>query len=82
MAFDKPVLDFSMFEALEKKTKKGIIRIYCDSCQKNVEFFIEPLSTDNCNEGIWGDIVCKECHLVIATLTADEPGIYDIVKKG
>ncbi len=39
---------------------------------------IEPLKTDDLNKGKppWGDIVCDECHFVIATISANEPGIY------
>ena len=60
-----------------------MIRIWCETCQKSTALYIEPLGCDDLNgDAIWGDIVCSECGLVIATLTADEPGNYDIVRMG
>ena len=57
------------------------VKIYCGGCGEYVPLIIEPLHVDELNgETIWGDVVCPECHFVIDTLTADEPGTYDIVK--
>jgi hypothetical protein len=36
---------------------------------------------DALNDGPWGDIVCGECHAVLGTMCADEPGIYTIVRQ-
>ena len=58
-----------------------MIRFYCTACQKSQSVIIERLETDVLNGSkIWGDIICKECHFVIATVEADEPGQYDFIK--
>ena len=73
-----------MVQAHTKEAKlMATVRIYCECCGENVPLEIEPMSTDELNgDKIWGDIVCPECHFVIATLTADESGIYAIEKVG
>lgn len=61
------------------------VRFYCDACEKSQLVEIEPLTTDDLNpDKAWGDIVCKVCHLVIATISTniEEQGIYDVVKVG
>jgi hypothetical protein len=57
------------------------IRFYCDSCEKDQPVTLEPVQTDALNDGPWGDVVCAECHLVLGTMFADEPGIYTIVRQ-
>jgi hypothetical protein len=57
------------------------IRFYCDSCEKDQPVILEPVQTDALNDGPWGDVVCAECHLVLGTMFADEPGIYTIVRQ-
>jgi len=58
-----------------------MVRFYCELCEKSQPVIIEPLQKDELNgEKIWGDILCAECRLVIATITADEPGQYEFVK--
>jgi hypothetical protein len=55
------------------------VRIWCEVCQEFVQLEIERLQTDALNsDQVWGDVVCPACHLVIATLTADAPGRYEV----
>lgn len=48
------------------------MRIYCSICDK-----VQPVVIDNCRDAKTGepyqDIVCKECHLVIASGTDIQP---------
>ena len=53
---------------------------YCEFCDQRVEVEIEPLKKDALNDVPWGDIVCATCHFVIATISADEPGVYQFIK--
>lgn len=55
-----------------------MVRFFCSTCDANKEVVIEPLKSDDLNKGKdpWGDIVCVDCHLVIATISAKQPGIY------
>jgi len=57
-----------------------MIRLYCEQCKEFQPVEIEPVQGDNLNPMPWGDIICADCHFVIATLVADELGIYSIVK--
>ena len=60
--------------------RKGM-KFFCEYCGNIQEVEIEPLSTDKLNKPkIWADILCKECHFVIATIEAEEPGIYNFIK--
>lgn len=56
------------------------VEFYCDYCELTGPVEIEPLSPDDLNDANWGDIVCVRCRLVIATITADEPGTYLFAK--
>lgn len=57
------------------------VRLFCVVCQKSQPIIIEPMQSDDLNgDKIWGDIICSECKLVIATVEVQEPGIYDFVK--
>ena len=57
------------------------VKFCCESCGEQKNVIIDPLKTDELNKpAIWSDIRCAECNFVIATISADEPGIYDIVK--
>ncbi|MEM7133442.1 MAG: hypothetical protein AAF702_44510 [Chloroflexota bacterium] len=51
-----------------------MIYVYCDNCEKAQPAIFEPLTSDDLNPKPWGDIVCSVCHLVLATLSADQPG--------
>lgn len=58
-----------------------MIKFYCECCEESVNVIIEDLMSDELNgDAIWGDIVCNTCKLVIATVTAKEPGTYRFVK--
>lgn len=57
-----------------------MIKFYCSSCQKNQPVIIEEFKKDQLNgEKIWADVVCSQCHLVLISLEADEPGIFNFV---
>lgn len=64
--------------------KEIAVKFYCESCEKHSLVNIDPLLIDNLNDDkiAWGDIVCavKDCHLVIATISTDTPGIYRFVR--
>lgn len=61
---------------------QAIVRFYCRCCGEQRHVIIESLQTDELNDPvIWGDIVCAHCSFVIATISAEEPGVYEIVKK-
>lgn len=57
-----------------------MVKFYCEFCEDHVEVEIEDTQKDSLNVFFWGDIVCKICHLVIATITTDTPGKYRFVK--
>ena len=58
-----------------------MVKFYCECCNDHMCVEIEPLQIDKLNESwAWGDIVCSECHFVIATISADEAGVYGFVK--
>lgn len=59
-----------------------MIKFYCEICDYHRPVEIEPLQTDDLNKGKppWGDIVCQECHFVIATISASESGVYQFAK--
>lgn len=57
------------------------VRFYCAGCDKQQPVTIEPLETDELNSPlIWGDIICNVCRLVIVTISADVPGVYQFVR--
>ena len=56
-----------------------MIQFYCCECEEARSVVIEPLRKDELNDVPWGDIVCSECFLVIATLSADVEGDVEIV---
>lgn len=57
-------------------------KIYCEVCGKHQVAAIDKMLPDVHfpQQGIWGDVTCSVCHYVIATITVDEPGQYDLVK--
>jgi len=50
------------------------LKIYCELCEAHQSVEITPIEADDLNPGPWGEIVCQTCHLVIATMSAEEPG--------
>lgn len=50
------------------------LRFYCVLCEISQPVEIEPLEADHLNATPQGDIICDVCHLVIATMSADERG--------
>lgn len=60
-----------------------VVRFYCSCCGEHQPVDIEPLTVDELNRHTaWGDILCRKCHFVIATMSVDEKeaGVYKIVK--
>jgi len=56
------------------------MKIYCEICG-NQEARIDVMNSDDRNgDAVWGDICCSKCCLVLATITVDEPGVYEFVK--
>lgn len=60
-----------------------MVRFYCVACDSHANVTIETLKEDDLNKGKdpWGDIVCVDCRLVIATISAKQPGIYEFQPK-
>ena len=54
------------------------VKIYCENCDDHQPIQIAPMRKDPA--GIWGDLLCSVCKLVIATLTVEEEGIYEFRK--
>jgi hypothetical protein len=61
---------------------KPIVKIYCDMCEKHQPLEIEPLREDKKfpKNGIWGDLLCGKCHLVITSIRSNKEGVYQILK--
>lgn len=60
-----------------------MMKFYCHNCDEHTPVIIEPLLQDELNGSmIWGDVVCdvEGCHMVIATISVDKPGIYEFVR--
>jgi hypothetical protein len=56
------------------------IRFYCEFCEEHRPIEIEPLRKDDLNGNVaWGDILCKECHFVIATVTSEVEGVLKLI---
>lgn len=45
--------------------------IYCSTCGKTQPMITDEMSADHLNDMHAMDLMCSECHLVIATLHAD-----------
>jgi hypothetical protein len=59
----------------------GDVRIYCGSCDYDAPMIIDQMQKDSLNgDKIWGDLVCGRCRSVIATISVNEPGIYQFKK--
>jgi len=52
------------------------ILIYCEVCDSHQPLYVEPMSSDDLNDSIWGDLLCETCRFVIATITVPEAGLY------
>jgi hypothetical protein len=48
--------------------------VHCEQCRTHRPVEIEPITANDMTPVAWGDIVCKRCHFVIATMSAEEPG--------
>lgn len=55
--------------------------IQCDECEQKQRLMMTPMARDAANDNtIWGDLLCSGCSSIIATLTVDEEGEYDLVR--
>ena len=54
-----------------------MIKFYCTNCGKFKNVLIEELTKDDLS----GDIICNKCHLIIATYSANKPGVYEMKQK-
>jgi len=62
--------------------KQNQVKFYCYGCDRHNFVEIEPLQKDGLNRDLaYGDIVCAGCHFVIATMSCDVEGIYNIVAE-
>ena len=57
------------------------LKFYCPTCPNHQSVIIEPLKFDNLNDVAWGDIVCKGCHVVIATMSSSKEGVLGFVSE-
>ena len=60
-----------------------MIKFYCEDCCDGQPVEIEPFTTDELNPDVaWGDIVCKVCRFVIASVSTDldKQGQYEFVR--
>jgi len=57
------------------------VHFHCEQCRTHQPVEIEPLKADDLNPYAWGSIVCKRCHFVIATMSAETPGRLVFVPK-
>lgn len=58
------------------------IGFYCEVCHTHRAVQAITVASDDLNPEPWGDIVCSECHFVIATIVAQEPGTYRVERIG
>ena len=58
------------------------MKIYCEVCGKSQDIRIDPMCNDQNfpEQGIWGDLMCSVCNLVIATVSVENEGIYEFKK--
>jgi len=61
-------------------SKANSFKVHCEVCGKHQLVNPIQLRKDRLNKKPWGDIVCSECHFVIATISADVEG--DIILEG
>ena len=54
------------------------MKIYCDSCCKQVELSKIVCKKTEHNDNPWSDIICPICYLVIATVEAENEGEYQM----
>lgn len=58
------------------------VKIYCESCGSHQPLKIDWMRHDTVfpDQGIWGDLVCETCFLVLNSVTVEEEGIYELTK--
>jgi hypothetical protein len=59
-------------------TESTGVQIWCKACKSPRTVGDLHLGADVLNPKPWADIVCPTCFDVIATVSADEPGVYRI----
>ena len=55
---------------------------YCETCESVGPLGIEDMVPDSVHpeKGIWGDMICMQCFSMIASVKANEAGIYTFVE--
>lgn len=58
------------------------IKISCEVCGSHQPLGIDPMVRDQTfpHQGIWGDLYCQTCKLVLKSIVVPEQGIYAFVK--
>lgn len=54
-----------------------MVKFFCEPCRKAQSVIIEKVTKDKRNKTPWGDILCKECRFVIATISSEQEGGYE-----
>jgi hypothetical protein len=58
------------------------LKFYCSSCGDHQPVEIEPLRKDDLNGDVaWGDIICRKCRFIIATVTSETEGILKFLSE-
>jgi len=59
------------------------VKFFCEICQSHQCVEVDKVQSDELNDGDpWGDIVCIECRFIIATYSAEKPGVLVFVPDG
>jgi len=58
-----------------------MLKIYCEHCGNHQMFIAKDLIKDKLNKNPWGDIICKKCHFVIATLSSNKECKINFVQQ-
>lgn len=53
------------------------LRAFCPRCNAKKEIDPIELRKDKYNKEPWGDVVCKDCGFVIATLFSSKEGVVE-----
>ena len=68
------------FGYVKRSRNKTMIKFHCNVCNQHQPVILEPLRKDELNPKPWGDVVCAECYLVIATYSAENEGVLQYIE--
>jgi hypothetical protein len=59
-----------------------MIKIFCEGCNEYQPLRIDVMRQDKIfpHQGIWGDICCAKCFLVLNSIQVPEEGVYELKK--